>query len=202
MYRTTFLLRSPGAFTLYRCRGSYSVILHGMHLGTWEGEVNESLPGACPPGHRHAVIYKRLTSEIYTQLVGCLLCTLERTSCGRLRKLWARRYGRRNKRTVCTHTSKPSQPWTHQRQPIYVRIGGVRAVHIYSCPWQLLARYHNLRKSIPTFEKRLLFVPSGYNADWTPPPQTRYGTACISQQLSLRLHHMLYSRLQSPSHPF
>ena len=78
VYRTTFPLRSPGAFTLYRCWGNYCVILHGMHLGIWEGggEVNETLPGACPPGHIHAVICKRLTSAIYTQLVDCLLCTL------------------------------------------------------------------------------------------------------------------------------
>ena len=76
MYRTTFPLQSPGAFTLYRCRGNYCVILHGIHLVFWEGDVNEALPGACPPGHIHAVIYKRLTSTIYTQLVGCLLCTL------------------------------------------------------------------------------------------------------------------------------
>ena len=66
--QTTFPLRSPGAFTFYRYRGNFCVILHGMHFGIWEGEVNESLLGL--------YIYKRLTSAIYTQLVGCLLCTL------------------------------------------------------------------------------------------------------------------------------
>ena len=56
----------------------------------------------------------------------------------------------------------------------------VSAGYHYAMTVQLLARYHNLRMSIRTFKDPLLYVPLGYSADQTPPPQTRYGTATRS----------------------
>ena len=167
-----------------------------MHLGIWEGDVNESLPGslpgACPPGHIHAVIYKWLTPAIYTQLVGCLLwtCTLERTWCGRWLKLWTRRYGRHNNRTAI-----PTFQSLHSRGHI-----SDSQLTWELCECGLLAKYHNLRKSIRTFENRLVHA-FGIQRRLNPatPDTVR---DCISQQLNLPLHPMLYSQSQRPSNPF
>ena len=154
-----------------------------MHLGIWEGEVNESLPGslpgACPPGNIHAVIYKRLTFAIYTRLDGCLLCTLWK-GLGVV--------GDENLRLVAmadatTVLSIPTLQSLHSRGHIsdsQLMSEYVSAGYPYATTVQLLARYHNLRMSVRTFKNRLLYVPLGYSADWTPPPQTRYGTASRS----------------------
>ena len=175
MYRTTFPLRSPGVFTLYRYRGNYCIILHGMHLGIWERKVNESmpasrprslpgsLPGPCPSGHIHAVIHKRLTSAIYAQLVCCLLCTLWKG----LGVVGDGNFGLIAMADAMTVLSIPTLQSLQSRGHIsdsqlvseYVSAG-----YPYAMTVQLLARYHNLRMSIRT-KNRLLYMPMGHSAD-------------------------------------
>ena len=101
------------ALTLYRCRGNYGVI---YCMGRFCLSGRGMLMSLCR-GPVHQASYMRLSTSglIYIRTIhpACwlpALHTLERTWCGRWRKLWTRRYGRRNNRTVYTHTSKPSQP--------------------------------------------------------------------------------------------
>ena len=65
---------------------------------------------------------------------------------------------------------KPSQLWTHQRKPTYVRI----------CECGLLARYHNLRNSIDFVLSRTGYITCLWDTAQTEPRHPRHGTASRS----------------------
>ena len=78
----------------------------------------------------------------------------------------------------------------------------VSAGYPYAMTVQLLARYHNLQMSVRTFKNRLLYYSAFGIQRRLNPATPDTGRDCISQQLNLWLHHMLYSGSQRPSHPF
>ena len=140
------------------------------------------------------VIYKRVTSPVYTQLVGCILCTLWKglgAVAGDGNFGFVAMADAMHNRTVYTRTSKPSQPWTHQRQPLmseYVSAG----YPYYALIVQLLARYHNLRMSIRTFKKRLRAFGIQRRLNPATPDTVR---DCITQQLQTSAANVGYRQM-------
>ena len=106
---------AAGATIALRCMGCIWVFGRGRLTSHCRGPVHQAIY-MC--GYLPAAYFRNIHPVCWLPT----LHTLEKTWCGRWRKLWTRRYGRRNNRTVYTHTSKPSQPWTHQRQPTYMKI--------------------------------------------------------------------------------
>ena len=151
---------AAGATIALYCMGCIWVFGRGRLTSHCRGHCR----GPTPPGHIHAVIYKRLTSAIYTQLVGCLLCTLWKG----LGVAGDGNFGLVAMADATTVLSIPTLQSLHSRGHIsdsQLMSEYVSAGYPYAMIVQLLARYHNLRMSIRTFKNRLLYVSLGYSAD-------------------------------------